>query len=92
LQVGTICLQYSHDDVIGYSNIHCVVNSSYTIHVSAVAYQMTPTCSKQMNLLHFAGISNWFCIGGYCIAAAPDPCSMGLLVCKSQHWNSSNLI
>jgi len=25
---------------------------------SAVTYQMAPTCSKQMNLLHFGQISN----------------------------------
>ena len=34
----------------------CCRNLSYNIHVSAVAYQMAPTCIKQMNLLHFADI------------------------------------
>jgi len=34
----------------------CCRNLSYNIHVSAVAYQMAPTCSKQMNLLYFADI------------------------------------
>jgi len=39
LQVGAICLQYSHDDVIGISQIFIVLwNLSYNIHVSTVAY------------------------------------------------------
>ena len=38
LQVGAICLQYSHDDVIGKPNIHlCCWNLSYNNRVSAVA-------------------------------------------------------
>jgi len=40
---------------------------------SAVTYQMAPTCSKQMNLPHFAQISNYYFVLRYCIAAALDP-------------------
>ena len=29
-QVGAICLQYSHDDIIGYTNIHCVTGTYAT--------------------------------------------------------------
>jgi len=38
MQVGAICLQYSHDDVIGKPNIHCVINLSYNTHVTATVH------------------------------------------------------
>ena len=39
---------------------------------SAVTYQMAPTCSKQMNLLHLHRYPINF-VFGYYIAAEPDP-------------------
>ena len=40
---------------------------------------MVPTCNKQMNILHFALISNF--VLGYCIAAAPDPARDYIIMC-----------
>jgi len=54
---------------------------------------MAPTCSKQMNLLatlctdiHLYFV---FCIG--LLHSCSTRSSMGLLVCKLQHWNSNNV-
>jgi len=42
---------------------------------------MAPICNKQMNLLHFAQISNYLCIG--LLQSCSTRSSKGLLVYKS---------